>query len=153
MTWAWPITVASLVLIWIAMHEVLFKTLQDFRALAPAIRIYPGAVLGPFTIAVAVILIVAVPMKAIPVWKSFTDRMGSVLNVIALLGGIALIVVMPAISVSQHYFTPHFGYSQCTELQGNPTMWFTDWVRNPAWCVSGKTREWVAEQGRQRSDH
>lgn len=27
-------------------------------------------------------------------------------------------------------------------------MYFTDWVKNSEWCVRGKSREWVKEQGR-----
>jgi hypothetical protein len=38
------------------------------------------------------------------------------------------------------------GYERCNILQGHPSMYFTDWVSNPAWCVRGKSREWVNEQ-------
>jgi hypothetical protein len=57
-----------------------------------------------------------------------------------------LALVLTTSTFLQNHFMPRLGYSQCTELQGNPTLWFTDWVKHPAWCVSGKTLEWVTEQ-------
>lgn len=31
-------------------------------------------------------------------------------------------------------------------------MYFSDWVKNPEWCVRGKTREWVKKQARLSSN-
>jgi len=52
-----------------------------------------------------------------------------------------LLVVTP----SQYYAMPKLGYTRCI-LEDHPTIYFTDWVKNPAWCVRGKRREWVKEQ-------
>ncbi|WP_280190302.1 hypothetical protein [Delftia sp. PS-11] len=43
---------------------------------------------------------------------------------------------------------PKLGYTRCNILEGHPNMYFTDWVKNPDWCVRGKSREWVREQAR-----
>jgi hypothetical protein len=41
---------------------------------------------------------------------------------------------------------PKLGYTRCNILEDHPTIYFTDWVKNPDWCVRGKSREWVNEQ-------
>lgn len=51
-----------------------------------------------------------------------------------------------AITPFQYYAMPKLGYTRCNILENHPTIYFTDWVKNPAWCVRGKSREWVKEQ-------
>ena len=53
-----------------------------------------------------------------------------------------------AITPFQYYAMPKLGYTRCNILEDHPTIYFTDWVKNPEWCVRGKTREWVKEQAR-----
>lgn len=48
----------------------------------------------------------------------------------------------------QYYAMPKLGYTRCNILEDHPTIYFTDWVKNPDWCVRGKSREWVNEQAR-----
>jgi hypothetical protein len=43
---------------------------------------------------------------------------------------------------------PNLGYSLCNILKGHPNIHFTDWVKNPDWCVRGKSREWIKEQAK-----
>jgi hypothetical protein len=64
--------------------------------------------------------------------------------------GIITLIALPVFSISgsllQHGLLPKYGYHYCNLLSGNPTVWFNDWVKNPEWCVRGKTHEWVREQ-------
>ncbi|WCM93859.1 hypothetical protein M5C99_03780 [Acidovorax sp. NCPPB 2350] len=63
----------------------------------------------------------------------------------------AVAVTVPVLVVSrplQNHFLPQWGYSRCDALKGQPTPWFSDWVRDPAWCVRGKSPEWVDAQAR-----
>src|SRR5258708_8116230 len=53
-----------------------------------------------------------------------------------------------AITPFQYYSMPKLGYTRCNILEDHPTIYFTDWVKNPDWCVRGKSREWVNEQAR-----
>lgn len=48
----------------------------------------------------------------------------------------------------QYYAMPKLDYTRCNILEDHPTIYFTDWVKNPDWCVRGKSREWVNEQAR-----
>jgi hypothetical protein len=63
---------------------------------------------------------------------------------------IVTIISVPLFSIGgsllQHGLLPRYGYHYCNLLSGNPTVWFNDWVKNPEWCVRGKTHEWVREQ-------
>ena len=63
--------------------------------------------------------------------------------------GIGLIIFcVLVITPLQSYSMPKLGYTPCNILEDHPTMYFTDWVKNPDWCVRGKSREWVREQAR-----
>ncbi len=53
-------------------------------------------------------------------------------------------------SFLQHRYLPKMGYYYCDQLSGNPTLWFNDWVRDPAWCVYKKDHAWVREQAAQQ---
>ncbi|SDC78375.1 hypothetical protein SAMN05192589_103216 [Paracidovorax valerianellae] len=86
-------------------------------------------------------------MRAIPTSDSGIKKFERFLTYTVLLNTLVLVLI-PVTSVAQRFYMPSVGYSMCSELQGNPTMWFTDWVRDPAWCVKGKSLEWVNEQRR-----
>ncbi|SFD72103.1 hypothetical protein SAMN04489710_105160 [Paracidovorax konjaci] len=57
-----------------------------------------------------------------------------------------VMLLIPVTSLLQRLYMPSIGYTVCPVLQGSPTLWFTDWVRDPAWCVPGKSLDWVIEQ-------
>ncbi|GKT25537.1 hypothetical protein [Acidovorax sp. SUPP3334] len=84
-------------------------------------------------------------MRAIPASDKVIYPFERVFTISVLLGGIAMVLI-PVTSVAQRFYMPSVGYTVCSELQGHPTMWFTDWVRDPALCVKGKSLEWVTEQ-------
>lgn len=52
----------------------------------------------------------------------------------------------------QYYAMPKLGYTRCNILEDHPTIYFTDWIKNPDWCIRGKSREWVNEQTRLPND-
>jgi hypothetical protein len=70
---------------------------------------------------------------------------------------IITLIAIPIISIAgaflQHWLFPKYGYSYCNLLSGNPTVWFNDWVKNPEWCVRGKTHDWVREQAAKVQQH
>ncbi len=59
-----------------------------------------------------------------------------------------MITCLLVITPLQYYAMPKLGYTRCNILEDHPTIYFTDWVKNPDWCVRGKSREWVNEQSR-----
>ncbi len=58
-------------------------------------------------------------------------------------------LLIPVTAVLVRSQMPRIGYTQCHVLQGQPTLWFTDWIRDPALCVKGKSLDWVNEQAKQ----
>ena len=143
----WLILVGIGLLVWFVSAEM-FPTVQDLAAHAPVLRIYSGSVMIPTFVAavlgtLAVLIFKAIPASECTVQKA--QQMGMFLvwlNVPCVL--FALLISRPL----QHHYLPKHGYTQCDQLQGNPTIWFTDWVKNPSWCVRGKDRKWVLEQAR-----
>ncbi|SDC77185.1 hypothetical protein SAMN05192589_103189 [Paracidovorax valerianellae] len=115
---------------------------------AMAVRIAPAAQLALFVAIFCLLSIVVGGMRAVPCREALIKRFERVFN-IAAFAGIAAIMLIPVISIAQRFYMPSIGYAMCSELQGNPTMWFTDWVRDPTWCVRGKSLEWVNEQARE----
>lgn len=86
-------------------------------------------------------------MRAIPLSDRLIRRTERAFNIALAASAIAFLMV-PVTSIAQRFYMPSIGYTQCHALQGQPTLWFTDWVRDPAWCVKGKTLDWVNEQAR-----
>jgi len=84
-------------------------------------------------------------MRAIPCDERISKKFEYALAITVVIS-LVVVVLIPVTSVAQRSYMPSLGYSLCSELQGNPTMWFTDWVRDPAWCVKGKSLEWVNKQ-------
>lgn len=128
--------------------HILIPTVGDLQSQPPMIRIYAGAVLGPFIAPLALMMLVVVPMKAVPIFETFTKKTEKPFNLLILINGIVLVLVLTTSTVLQNHYMPQLGYSRCDLLQGNPALWFSDWVKNPDWCVQGKTREWIDEQAK-----
>ena len=118
---------------------------QGIASIAPAIRIYPAAQLAPFCSVVCIMSIILSVMRAIPCDERISTKFEYALAITVVIS-LVVMALIPVTSVAQRFYMPSLGYSLCSELQGNPTMWFTDWVRNPDWCVKGKSLEWVNEQ-------
>jgi len=112
-----------------------------------AVRIAPAAQLALFVAIFCLLSIVVGGMRAVPCREALIKRFERAFN-IAAFAGIAAIMLIPVTSIAQRFYMPSIGYAMCSELQGNPTMWFTDWVRDPTWCVKGKSLEWVNEKAR-----
>ena len=132
---------------WLIAHEIV-PAIERLVALAPVIRIGSAALLAPFLMAICPVVIALVILKAIPYEGAVVKKLEYALNALVFAAGGALLLILVASTLVQSHYMAKLGYTRCGLLQGNPTMWFTDWVRNPDWCVRGKTREWVAEQAR-----
>lgn len=132
---------------WLFFGSVIPST-RDLLGLAPVVRVGSMGYLTPFVGAIAVLTMVLLILKAIP-YQGKAYKLIERANLGFIFGAFILMVLILCTSaLVQNHYLPKLGYSKCTELQGNPTMWFTDWVKNPEWCVEGKTREWVNEQAR-----
>ncbi|WP_208912622.1 hypothetical protein [Paracidovorax avenae] len=125
---------------------------QDIFARAPGVRIAPAVLLAPFLAVVCFMGMVVSSMRAIPCRASLIKRFEFAANLSIAASTIALLLV-PVTSIAQRFYMPSIGYTQCHALQGQPTLWFTDWVRDPAWCVKGKSLDWVNEQARAPVPH
>ncbi|GKT21433.1 hypothetical protein [Acidovorax sp. SUPP3334] len=125
-------------------HEIV-PTLKAIASIAPAVRISPAAQLAPFIAVTCLIGMVVACMRAIPCSDRVIKSSERAANIAVIASGVALLMV-PVTAVSVRYYMPSLGYTICADLQDNPTMWFTDWVRDPAWCVKGKSLDWVNEQ-------
>jgi len=64
---------------------------------------------------------------------------------------IPLFILIPVVGLAQSFMMQDLGYTKCEILAGHPNMYFTDWVKDPSWCVQGKSRDWVREQAASRS--
>jgi len=130
--------------VWAIRHGII-PTFEAIAAGAPVVRIAPAVQVTPFIAVFCILAAVIGSMRAIPVSDEVIHPFERVFTICVLLSGVAMVLI-PVTSVAQRFYMPSQGYSACSELEGNPTMWFTDWVRDPTWCVKGKTLEWVREQ-------
>ncbi|WP_415267827.1 hypothetical protein [Acidovorax sacchari] len=124
---------------------ILVPTMEGVSERAPVVRIGPAVLVAPFVAAFCLLGVVVASMRAMPcsdrVIKPFERAF--IATVLASVVAMLLIPVTAALARSR---MPSIGYTQCHVLQGQPTLWFTDWVRDPTWCVKGKSLEWVNRQ-------
>lgn len=146
----WPM-VSTVLLIPMTYYGMfhLISEIQRLQADAPVIRVYAASILSPLVGMLVVAALASLIARAIPASPTVLHNMGRCINFLMLWGCAPplLFVVFLARPLQQHYM-PKLGYSECGLLHGNPTLWFTDWIKNPAWCVKGKDRDWVFEQAK-----
>lgn len=128
-------------------RHALVPMVQDIVLKAPVVRITPGMHLMPCVVAFGSLAIVVMVMRAIPCRASLIKPFELAANLAVAASAIALLLI-PVVAIAQRYYMPSIGYTPCHTLQGQPTRWFTDWVRDPALCVKGKSPDWVNEQVR-----
>jgi len=147
--WGIPLYLGLVVGGLLMIRHALVPMVQDVVSRAPVVRITPGMHLMPFIVAFCSLGIVVMVMRAIPCRASLIKKLELAANLSVAASAIALLLI-PVVAIVQRYYMPSIGYTQCHVLQGQPTLWFTDWVRDPAWCVKGKSPDWLNEQA-QRS--
>ena len=147
--WMLPFIVVMTFFCWWGTIKFYAPEVKELFALAPSLRLAPVGWLLPM---IGVFLVpsgVLAVLRAIPYNGPLTNRLSSLTaSIIFLLGGLLLIVAL-ASPLVQNYFLPKLGYTQCQLLEdGSFSLWSTDWVKNPDWCVKGKTRAWVNGQAK-----
>lgn len=141
-----PISLALLGVLAFNFIPNLLSTVDDLIAKAPIVRIGWADPLALVVCPLLLILLVSLVLKAIPAGSRFQPALVRSLLGLLIAGAVLLLGVLPAARFAQPRYMTGVGYSPCDSLQGNPTIWFQDWVRDSAWCVKGKTKEWVREQ-------
>ena len=119
---------------------------NEVRAGAPIVRIWPGSIIKyPLPVLLLAGIISGI-FRAIP-WPQAFEYMQRVL--VWLLWPFLATMAFAMIGVpplSSYYMSTH-GYHRCERFElGATRRWFTDWVKDPKWCVPGKGADWVKEQ-------
>jgi len=145
--WGVPLCFALIAFAFVTFPEVtVLDVPNEVRAGAPIVRIWPGTIIKfPFSILLMTVIVTGV-FRAIP-WPVAYVRAERVLLWVTLasmaVGAFAVIGVPP---LSSYYMSTH-GYHRCELFADAATRrWFTDWVKDPKWCVPGKGPDWVKEQ-------
>jgi hypothetical protein len=147
----WKVPVAAFLIIPLSiwfLHAELFPTITKILADAPVVRVYPGSFATPLITVAMIVTVIMVFLKAVPASAAIFKKAVLFTTVLWVTSVATLFFSFVLARPIQQYYFPKNGYSECDQLHGNPTIWFTDWVKNPAWCVKGKDREWVLEQAR-----
>jgi hypothetical protein len=144
--WGLPFGLAWLVAnLYIVVDDSL-PHIGDLLHRAAIVKVVPLTPLLITALAVPLVLMAAIIANAIPCKPSLLKKMERLMVAVLAVNVVAILVSLFVIAPLQHYAMPKLGYSRCNVLQGHPNMYFSDWVRDPAWCVPGQTREWVREQ-------
>jgi nitric oxide reductase large subunit len=146
----WPMisTVLFIPAAYYGTSSILISELQRLQAGAAVVSVHAGAVFFPYVFVFAIFALASAILRAIPASPATLNQLGRCANFLMLAGlPLLLFVVLLARPLQEHYM-PKLGYFECGLLHGNPTLWFTDWIKNPAWCVKGKDRDWVFEQAK-----
>lgn len=146
--WGIPLYLGLVAVALLMIRDAMVPMVHDLLSRAPVVRITPGMHLMPCVVAFGSLAIVVMVMRAIPCRASLIKKFELAANLAVAASAIALLLV-PVVSIAQRYYMPSIGYTPCYVLQGQPTLWFTDWIRDPALCVKGKSLDWVNEQAKQ----
>lgn len=140
------ILLAGVFLLWLSIFVNDFFDYYDLMEEGEAVIRMSGGILMP------VINVLMMPISAIVAlagialtlgkekWVSSLRLKTSSIMHICIGASLLLLLVQPVVT---RYVMPKYGYHICQKLDGGLSMWHNDWVRNPDWCVRGKTREWV----------
>ncbi|WP_225613988.1 hypothetical protein [Delftia sp. DLF01] len=146
--WSIPSFLLMLIIsIWSIKYSLL-ETIYDLRNLSPTIRITPSdlvALCAPIISASGITIMI---QKAIPCKADITKIPERILKTSLFAGILLMLFCLFIITPLQHYAMPKLGYTRCNILKGHPNIYYSDWVKNPDWCVRGKSREWVKQQAR-----
>jgi hypothetical protein len=145
--WMLPFLVGLAAFSWWITVEFVVRDFGDLIDLAPGLRLEPIIFLTPLMGLIAVMLFALHVLKAIPYNGIWTKRLvGCLTTTVLLMFGLMILLGVTS-SMLQNHYMPKLGYNKCLLLQGGGfSLSSTDWVKNPDWCVKGKTREWVNEQ-------
>ena|SRR2546427_609551 len=133
--------------IWSIKYSFL-NTIIDLKNSAPSVRITPSSLLVAYFPIMSITGIIFLVQKSIPCKSSILKISERIFTITTITGVVIMITCLLVITPLQYYAMPKLGYTRCNILEDHPTIYFTDWVKNPAWCVRGKSREWVNEQSR-----
>jgi hypothetical protein len=143
--WAVPMFLALAGLgIWVSVDDVV-PTLHDLARQAPSLRLRSLSLLMPLFALFCLLTGGLFPLRILRM-----DRAAGRVQKIWLVLTATLLALVPVVSLGsswlQRHYLPQMGYHYCDKLSGNPTVWFSDWVKDPAWCVHGKDHTWVRAQ-------
>ncbi len=146
--WSIPSFLLMLIIsIWSIKYSLL-ETISDLRNLSPIIRITPSDLVALCAPIISISGITIMIQKAIPCKVGITKIPERFLATSIFAGIFLMLFCLFIITPLQHYAMPKLGYTRCNILKGHPNIYYSDWVKNPDWCVRGKSREWVKEQAR-----
>ena len=148
MWWGVPLMLCLSIASFWMIPLIMVPTIEGIATRAPAVRITAGSLLFPFLGVFAALAVLITILRAIPYQGRLVQVMENAFNLTVLASAIVLALVVTTSTLVQSHYMPKLGYSRCGLLQGNPTVWFTDWVKDQSHCVRGKTIDWVKEQPR-----
>lgn len=146
--WAVPMFAALAGLgAWVSIGDVI-PTLRGLADQDPSLRIRSLSLLMPLFALFCLLTASLFPLRILQL-----DRAANVIEKIWLALTATILLSIPVVSLGsswlQRHYLPPLGYYYCDKLDGNPTVWFNDWVKNPAWCVYGKNHAWVRAQAKE----
>lgn len=134
---------------WLGIWGTIYGLVPMIRDLAeqPAsLRIGPLGFLQPVGAALSLSMLVLFFLRIGRFEKAGNWVERRVFLPIVVLGLILIPVLVIGGSLLQRHYLPRMGYHYCSMLEGGPSMWSNDWVKDPELCVYQKTHEWVREQ-------
>jgi hypothetical protein len=128
LVWLMPLLLGLLWGCWWMAEVSVFPEIDAFRERAATVEVTHAILFVPFFTLLVSFMLVLLTLQSI----------GSL---------VLMLVLVPAIGLLPYRYMPELGYTMCKISpdkwgRGGPSFW----VKNPDWCVKGKTREWVNEQ-------
>lgn len=132
-------------------YQMITEFQQAFDDDAPVLRLSGAIFCGPIILPLLLWLFVYYLLrlsKAEHMASRLNKHTGTIAAFTIIPGLVGILVQAPLVRIVM----PMYGYSICHKLDGGLSLWHNDWVRDPAWCVRGKSHEWVFEQATAKAE-
>jgi hypothetical protein len=150
LVWLMPLLLGLLWGCWWLAEVAVFPEIEAFRERAATVDVTHAILFFSFFALLLSFILVLLTLQAIPCdrWLTGLVELAFVWFLLACIP--LMLVLVPAMYLLPNRYMPELGYTMC---KISPDKWGRGgpgfWVKNPNWCVKGKTREWVNEQARQ----
>jgi hypothetical protein len=148
--WGLPLISSSIVGSLLIFFKVTIPTIVAIINQEPVLRIGSIGLIMPFCALLMVLVLVLFLMRIFDIKKG-AEKVEMAFVYI----GIFTIVLIPIVSITgsllQRHYLPQLGYTHCSLLYGNPTVYSNDWLKNPELCQYKKDIAWAREQAKAQS--
>lgn len=113
-------------------------TIEGLQSQESKVRIGAADPVAAMLIPLSALLLIALVLKAIPARPEWIDQVMRWFHLTLWISLALAVIGIPVSLMLQHQLMPKQGYTVCDETAAQRSLWFNDWVKDPALCKAEK---------------